>query len=334
MNAQNATPATGSSRPKAGPPGSPHLIDGPVAPETQPSPAVDHSPDHGHTRPETQTPPAVVGPHSNQPPAKALSHPKESAPDGWLELRIWAEMFEDAQKARIAATNRAERGGVDPDVYSAYTDVLVAAEKTCGLHMRKCYRRVVPPAIVEWQKATAGIGEHLLSRLLGHLGHPIWTTPHHWEGAGQARVLVTDPPFERTVGQLWQYCGHGAPGRAKKGASADDLAALGSPKLKMIVHLCAEACMKARTSPYRLVYEQTRLAVADKVHTVECVRCGPSGKPAQPGTPWSPGHQHAHALRIVGKELLRDLWIVSGGSQCAVGPHSRTASTADTDGTP
>ena len=29
-----------------------------------------------------------------------------------------------------------------------------------------------------------------------------------------------------------------------------------------------------------------------------------------PGSPWSKGHIHAHALRIVGKELLRDMWLV------------------------
>lgn len=28
---------------------------------------------------------------------------------GYAELRIWAEMLDDAMKARIAATNRAER---------------------------------------------------------------------------------------------------------------------------------------------------------------------------------------------------------------------------------
>lgn len=62
---------------------------------------------------------------------------------------------------------------------------------------------------------------------------------------------------------------------------------------------------------YRQFYDWARAVAADKVHAVECVRCGPSGKPAQPGTPWNPGHQHAHALRIVGKELLRDLWLAS-----------------------
>ena len=60
---------------------------------------------------------------------------------------------------------------------------------------------------------------------------------------------------------------------------------------------------------YRDVYVSAREAADGRLHTAECVRCGPSGRPARPGSPWSNGHAHAHALRIVGKELLRDMWI-------------------------
>ena len=95
--------------------------------------------------------------------------------------------------------------------------------------------------------------------------------------------------------------------------TAEQVAAQGSPMLKMLVHLNAEACMKQMSSPFRPVYEQARLDVADKTHSVECVRCGPSGKPAEVGSTWNAGHHHAHALRITGKEILKDLWIVAGG---------------------
>ena len=64
-------------------------------------------------------------------------------------------------------------------------------------------------------------------------------------------------------------------------------------------------------SRYGDVYLATRRAVADKVHTVDCVRCGPSGKPALEVSPCSPGHRHAHSLRIVGKTFLRDVWLAS-----------------------
>lgn len=255
----------------------------------------------------------VVGNFSNQPSSAtdgAQTH-RGSAADGWLELRIWAEMFEDAMQQRIAANNRAERGGVDPTIYAAYTDALHKAENVCALEMRRCYRRVAPEAIRTWQKNTHGLGEHAIARLLGHLGHPRIATPHHWEGTGSARTLIADEPFERTIGQLWQYCGHGQAARKRKGMTAAELAAQGSPSLKMIVHIIAECTMKHKASPYRVVYDDVKPKCADKVHTVECVRCGPSGKPAQPGTPWKAGHIHAHALRITGKEILRDLWLIA-----------------------
>jgi hypothetical protein len=203
-------------------------------------------------------------------------------------------------------------------MFAKHIEAMERTEHECSLMLARCYRRVVPAAIRQWQQDTPGIGEALLARLLGHLGHPVLAMPHHWQGKGTDRQLVADVPCERTVSQLWQYCGHGDPARRiAKGMSAEDLAAIGSPRLKMLVHLNAEACMKcvgttrSRRSPYRDVYEARRLVTADRVHAAPCVRCGPSGRPAAEGSPWSAAHQHADALRIVGKEILRDLWRVS-----------------------
>lgn len=47
-----------------------------------------------------------------------------------------------------------------------------------------------------------------------------------------------------------------------------------------------------RRSPYRDVYDDRRLVTADR-HD------------------WTPGHQHADAIRLTGKAILRDLWIVT-----------------------
>lgn len=96
--------------------------------------------------------------------------------------------------------------------------------------------------------------------------------------------------------------------------SAEEAMANGSPHAKMIVHLMAESCVKTKGN-YRDLYDAIRLSVEDKVHSVECVRCGPSGKPAQPGSPWSKGHQHNHALRVLGKTILRDLWVAAHGGE-------------------
>lgn len=237
------------------------------------------------------------------------THDDSAGGDGWLELRIWSEQLDDAMQARIAATNRSERGGVDPVIYTQYIAALTAAEHVCELEMKRCYRRVVPAELVTWQKSQRGIGEKLAARLLGHLGDPCIATPHHWEGTGSNRVLIADAPFERTVAQLWQYCGVGDPNRRKhKGMTADEAFALGNPKLKMLLHLHAESCVKAASGDYRDVYDDARATYADRLHAADCVRCGPSGKPAIEGSPWSKGHQHAAALRKVAKEILRDLW--------------------------
>jgi hypothetical protein len=262
---------------------------------------------------------AVGDTFGGQPPTAivATATIPDSPSDGWLELRTFAELYEDTQRTRIASVNRVRATG-RPEMFAKHIEAMERTEHECSLMLARCYRRVVPAAIRQWQQDTPGIGEALLARLLGHLGHPVLAMPHHWQGKGTDRQLVADVPCERTVSQLWQYCGHGDPARRiAKGMSAEDLAAIGSPRLKMLVHLNAEACMKcvgttrSRRSPYRDVYEARRLVTADRVHAAPCVRCGPSGRPAAEGSPWSAAHQHADALRIVGKEILRDLWRVS-----------------------
>lgn len=93
-----------------------------------------------------------------------------------------------------------------------------------------------------------------------------------------------------------------APGRARGQKSN------WSSTAKMRAFLIAESCMQCRQSPYRAAYDDTRLKYAEATHQVECRRCGPAGRPAQPGSPLSDGHKHARALRLVAKTILRDLW--------------------------
>lgn len=82
-----------------------------------------------------------------------------------------------------------------------------------------------------------------------------------------------------------------------------------SATAKMRAYLIATSCVKQpKGTRYRDVYDVTRAKYAEAVHQVECVRCGPSGKPALPGSPLSDGHKHARALRAIAKEVLRDLW--------------------------
>lgn len=161
---------------------------------------------------------------------------------------------------------------------------------------------------------TSGVGAKQLARLLDAIRDP----------------YVNDRDDRpRTVSELWSLSGYsvinGEAPRLRRGQRAT-----WSPQARMRAYLIAVQCLKARKasckpdsdsdeartthiadcacSPYRIVYDQARAKYQDAVHTMECVRCGPSGSPAQPGSPLAAGHQHGRALRKAAKELLKDLW--------------------------
>mgnify|MGYP000943717110 CR=1 FL=1 len=175
-------------------------------------------------------PPTPVGfARSSDPTTRPAHHASDTVPvalGGWLELRLYAEVFADAQAARIRFDNQRRRAAIDTIWADAQAARLADIEHQAGLIMRRTYRRVVPASIVAWQKDTRGVGEHLLARLLGTIGHPRIATPHHWEGERAARVLVADAPFERNAAKLWAYCGMGDPARKKRaGMTASDAGA-------------------------------------------------------------------------------------------------------------
>lgn len=135
------------------------------------------------------------------------------------------------------------------------------------------------------------------------------------------RHLVADEPYQRMVSQLWAYCGVGDPERKRHaGMDKDEALACGKPLAKSLCRLLAESCVKVNRGPYREVYDLARIRYATRLHKKPCVRCGPSGKPAAEGSPWSAAHQHGAALRLVSKEILKDLWLNAGGTTRYVAP--------------
>lgn len=225
-------------------------------------------------------------------------------------LALAADVLDDAQDNRIANENRLrqltrtdqdsdgeERGfGLDqshPDVARLATivDMLATVEHQATLNLQRMLRA---HPLGPWMKAQKGIGEKQGARLLAVIGDP---------------YLNAQTGQPRTVSQLWAYCGHGDPTRRRrKGMTQADLFTLGNPVAKSRLWLISCACIKAQ-GPYADVYYARKVATVDRTHTGECVRCGPSGHPAQPGSAWSDAHRHADALRVTGKTILRDLWL-------------------------
>ena len=221
-------------------------------------------------------------------------------------LALAADVLDDLERVRIANENRLrqltrdetdadgeERGfglTVDhPDVkrLAALVDSLVKAEHDAELNLKRQLRK---HPLGPWVKAQRGVGEKQAARLLAAVGDPYWNDLH-------------DRP--RLVSELWSYSGYGDAARQvrRRGEKAN-----WSATAKMRAHLVAVSIVKAG-GPFREVYDAARAKYDGAIHLGECKRCGPSGKPALPGSPLSAGHQHARALRAVCKELLRGLWV-------------------------
>lgn len=220
-------------------------------------------------------------------------------------LALAADVLDDLERVRIANENRLrqltrteedsdgeERGfGLTedhPDVarLAALVKALADAEHQAELNLKRQLRK---HPLGPWVKQARGVGEKQAARLLASIGDPYFNDLHN---------------RPRLVSELWSYCGYGdaAAQVRRRGEKAN-----WSANAKMRAYLVAVSIVKAG-GPYREVYDAARVKYADAVHPLECKRCGPAGKPAQPGSPISAGHQHARALRMVAKAVLKDLW--------------------------
>lgn len=169
----------------------------------------------------------------------------------------------------------------------------------------------------------SGMGAKTFGRLWALIGNPLYDAHN-------------DKP--RTVGSLFQYCGVGDPtDKRSKGKKL-----FHNPKVGPRLHNIAEPCIKLNGEPdkkgrkrarslYRDVYDEAKEQVANRVHTMPCAQCGSQSAkqkdeqrkadeafggavrlkndvPAEAGIPWKPGHKHGHAMRMVKRAILRDIY--------------------------
>lgn len=154
-----------------------------------------------------------------------------------------------------------------------------------------------------WVAAHKGVGAKQAARLFGALRDPYW---NHLE----------DRP-RRGPAELWAYCGFHtvASGSARvaprhtRGARSN-----WSSDARKRTFLVARACriaVRGEKGRYRLFYEDARVRYEHAVHASPCAMCGVRGQRAEIGTALRPCHQDARAMRIVCKEILRDLYNAS-----------------------
>jgi hypothetical protein len=250
-------------------------------------------------------------------------------------LGLFADAVGDLEAVRIANENRL-RQLTDPGELghglsvehpqvrklAELVDALENAEHQAVLSLKRAMRA---HPLGDWVKATAGVGEKQATRLLASIRDPYWNDLHE---------------RPRTVSELWAYCGFhtvhatdhlpdATQARPVGGGHAGDhrgcetqltsvarvapvrrrgQKANWNSDARQRIWLVAVSCVKVARSPYRDVYDQARAKYSVAVHLSPCVRCGPSGTPAAIDSPLSLGHQHARAIRLMCKEILRDLW--------------------------
>lgn len=221
-------------------------------------------------------------------------------------LALCADMVDDLEKVRIANENRLrqltrsetdadglDRGfGLDEshrDVarVAALVETLCKSEHQATLDLN---RKMRAHPLGAWVAVSPGVGEKQAARLLAALGDPAWNN-----ATGTWASLR----------ELWSFAGYGdAAAQVRRRGQRNTWNA----DAKMRTYLMAVSCVKVGRGPYRAVYDEGRARYDQAVHESECKRCGPAGHPAQPGSALSAGHQHARAIRLVCKALLRDLW--------------------------
>lgn len=143
-----------------------------------------------------------------------------------------------------------------------------------------------------WIAGQKGLGLKQVGRLFAVIGDPYWNNLH-------------DRP--RLVSELWSYSGYGVTSKGLAPARARGVKSNWSDTARMRMRMISESTMKSG-GPYREVYDEAKEKYTTSVHEQKCVRCGPSGSPAEPGSPLSKNHAHGRALRIVSKTILRDMW--------------------------
>lgn len=236
-------------------------------------------------------------------------------------LMMASASLDDLEHTRKAVANRfgyLTRTGADKDgqvrglgLDERHPDVARAAEMLDSLkevekqQVKNLEKVMKSHPLGKFVTETKGLGLKTIARLIAATGDPYWADRVTKTADGKIINIDSSP---RTKREFLAYCGYSvAPGgrravRREKGQRSN-----WNPEAKKRAYIVADPIIKTG-GRYRDVYDAARAKYDLAVHSVECVRCGPAGKPALAGTPLSNGHQHARAIRAVSKAVLSDLY--------------------------
>ena len=230
-------------------------------------------------------------------------------------LLVLADALDDIETIRKATANRLRSlttvKGLDSFTNAAVSlqaqlDAVEALEKQ---RIRELEAAMAAHRLGPWVERTKGLGLKAMARLLATIGDPLWNGHE-----GRPR---------RGPDELRAYCGYSVEGgqrpRRQKGVKAN-----WNSRAKSRAFVAANAAL--RQGHYAPLYQRAKAAAAAKVHDRQCQNtvysspnaaqrtangCGTRAHPewGEPGSPWRPGHQHQHAISIVAKEILKDMFL-------------------------
>jgi hypothetical protein len=283
--------------------------------DTKPTP-VASGPNlrNGNVASDTKSQVAVADPASRGSNSSAVIKGAGAASGPILaDHYLWmaSKALDELEATRKANENRL-RQLQDPDTFAlpadnprvvAYAELVKSIKAVEDSTIKELEKTMRAHPFGEFQADLIGVGAKQLARLLAAIRDPYWN-----DNAGASR----------TFGQLKAYCGldvrNGEAPRLKRGQQCN----WNSDAKMRLWNIAAKTIMfdgaldkngKPRPrSPYRDVYDAAKEKYADTTHPTSCARCGPKGKPAQPGSLRSAGHQHACSIRLVMVAILRDLY--------------------------
>lgn len=277
---------------------------------TSPSEATTATSRRSNSRQANLEPPPSKGSPAGSIVPEQQSHPGSDIP-GSNALLLWdpvlqtlADGLDDVEKVRIAQANRYRiltatsedsdgetRGfglSVDHPAVAALDAQLKTLEFLDKSMTKALAKQLRHHPLYPMVKGTKGLGDKTVARLLAAVHDPYWNDLHN---------------RPRTVGELFAFCGVAGPGCKR----ARGIKVNWSPDARKRLWIMTGPIIRTG-GPYRVVYDAGREKYADKTHTAPCAQCGVKGTPAAEGTPWRDGHKHAGAIRLVMREILRDLW--------------------------
>ncbi len=237
--------------------------------------------------------------------------------DFW-QLRTAGRNYYDCFRLATKVGNRMKaliRDGYDVYQLEGQVKLAKGGKDASAAELVGLYKELAPEAIQKFQGATPGLGELWIAMLVGVVGDFKSYVEAWWEEdptGKEKRVLVTGDTKTAGVREIWTYCGHGEIRKHKAGMSQAEALACGNPLAKMVVHIIAKTALRLNGVPDKNGKERAMTPYYPKYLEWK-------ERAAAAHADWKPGRIDNHAIRLVGKAILKDIWRVQHGFEPAYG---------------